>query len=39
MHFDYNASNRQIQRMLRLSPAIVDDLFPNAKPILKNTRI
>jgi len=39
MHFNYNASNRQIQRMLRLSPAIVDDLFPNAKPILKNTRI
>lgn len=38
MHFDYNASNKQIQRMLRLSPAIVEDLFPSAKPILKNTR-
>ena len=36
MHFDYNASNKQIQRMLRLSSTIVDDLFPNARSVLKN---
>lgn len=28
MHFDYNASNKQIQRMLRLTPALVEELFP-----------
>lgn len=28
LHNDYNASNKQIQRMLRLDAAIVDSLFP-----------
>lgn len=28
MHFDYNASNKQIQRMLKLAPSIVETLFP-----------
>lgn len=31
MHFDYNASNKQIQRMLKLSPSIVSELFPYTK--------
>jgi len=28
MHYDYNASNKQISRILRLDIAIVDSLFP-----------
>ena len=28
MHFDYNASNKQIQRMLKLSASAVETLFP-----------
>jgi hypothetical protein len=28
MHFEYNATNSQIQRMLKLDPAIVQELFP-----------
>ena len=28
MHFDFNATNSQIQRMLRLDPAIIRELFP-----------
>ena len=34
MHFDYNASNKQIQRMLKLSSAAVDALFPKPAPTL-----
>ena len=30
MHFDYNASPKQIQRILKLAPAIVDTLFPRS---------
>ena len=32
MHFTYNASNKQIQRMLKLPPAYVAELFPKADP-------
>jgi len=28
MHYEYNSSNKQIERMLRLEPQIVDSLFP-----------
>lgn len=28
MHFDYNASNKQIQRILKLDVAIIESLFP-----------
>ena len=28
LHYDYNAGNKQIQRMLRLDPQIVSSLFP-----------
>ncbi len=35
MHFDYNASNKQIQRMLKLSPIIVAELFPKAESVRK----
>ena len=28
MHFGYNASNQQLRRMLRLDPAILEELFP-----------
>lgn len=31
MHFDYNASNKQIARMLKLEARIVDALFPKTK--------
>ena len=27
-HFDYNATNRQLRRMLRLDPALINGLFP-----------
>ena len=36
MHFDYNASNKQIQRMLKLSPVVVGELFPAKESIHKN---
>lgn len=29
LHFRYNATNQQIRRILKLSPSIVDELFPN----------
>ena len=32
MRFDYNASPKQIQRILKLSPAIVSTLFPRSSP-------
>ena len=35
MHFDYNASNKQIQRMLKLSPTSVAELFPKAESVRK----
>ena len=35
MHFDYNASNKQIQRVLKLAPSAVETLFPKADAILK----
>lgn len=35
MHFDYNATNKQIQRMLKLSAAGVEELFPRAEPVHK----
>jgi hypothetical protein len=28
MHFNYNASNQQLRRMLRVGPAILEELFP-----------
>jgi len=28
LHFDYNASNKQIKRILRLDEHIVNSLFP-----------
>lgn len=28
LHFKYNASNQQLKRILRLAPAILDELFP-----------
>ena len=28
MHFDYNASNQQLRRMLRLDLSILEELFP-----------
>ena len=28
MHFNYNASNHQLRRMLRLDPSILEELFP-----------
>lgn len=31
MHFDYNASNKQIQRILRLEARTVESLFPSHK--------
>src|SRR5574344_253862 len=31
MHFEYNASNKQIQRILRLDPQAVETLFPKAR--------
>lgn len=30
MHYDYNATNKQIQRILRLEASIVDEMFPTA---------
>lgn len=41
MHFDYNASNKQIQRMLRLAPGQVAELFPSPQTdsFLKKARI
>ena len=41
MHFDYNASNKQIQRMLKLAPGQVAELFPAPQPdsFLKKARI
>lgn len=35
MHFDYNASNKQIQRMLKLSPSKVAELFPESESVHK----
>ena len=35
LHFDYNATNKQIQRMLKLSPARVDELFPKVVSVRK----
>jgi REP element-mobilizing transposase RayT len=35
MHYDYNASNKQIQRILKLPPVLVGEWFPRARPILK----
>jgi hypothetical protein len=28
MHFDYNASNQQLRRMLRMDLSILEELFP-----------
>ena len=28
MHFDYNATNQQLRRMLRIDPSILEELFP-----------
>ena len=28
MHFNYNATNQQLRRMLRMEPAILEELFP-----------
>ena len=28
LHFGYNASNQQLRRLLRLDPAILEELFP-----------
>jgi hypothetical protein len=28
MHFNYNASNQQLRRMLRLDLSILEELFP-----------
>ena len=30
MHFDYNATNQQIRRVLRLDAAVLEEMFPNA---------
>lgn len=37
MHYDYNSNNKQICRMLKLSPPVVNDLFPQyaAKSTIK----
>lgn len=32
MRFDYNASHKQIQRILKLSPTVVNTLFPRPAP-------
>ena len=31
MHFEYNASNKQILRILKLEPSVVQTLFPSSK--------
>ena len=32
LHFDYNAGNKQISRMLKMDQVLVDSLFPSASP-------
>ena len=31
MHFEYNATNKQILRILKLEPSVVQTLFPSSK--------
>lgn len=34
MHFNFNATNRQLKRMLRLDMAILEELFPNTHEVV-----